>query len=136
MRDMLTTISSMIVILFCLSLFFVGGEVESGLEQKEDRTDQYVRNQSGRQSVNDSLIFKRVQSVKLEQGVLKFVTLENEKLKEHYFQINGKNVIFTRDAESDMPLHSIKFSDKGSDTLLVTIPPSLEIDIMESLRSN
>ncbi len=135
MRDLLTTMSSMIIILFCLSLLFVGGENETDADQKVNRIHQNAGDLRGSQSVNDSLVFHRVQSVKLEEGILRFVTFKDEKIKEHYFPIGDKNVVFSRESDSDMPLHSIKFVDRGRNTLVLTIPPSLEIDMMELLLS-
>lgn len=136
MRDILTTVSSIIVILFCLSLLFVSEEIETDQQYKEEITNQNASYQNSQPPDNKSIVFNRVQSVELEHGILKFATFENEKFKQHFFKIRDKNVIFTRETDSGMPLHSIKFVDSGCNTLLVTIPPSFEVDIMKDLISN
>lgn len=133
MRDLLTTISSMIVILFCLSVLLMSGETDS--EEPLDNTNQLASQQSNQPSTLRTTLFKKVQSVKLEHGVLMFVTFEKTGLKEHYFPIRDKNVVLVNSMTGDMPPNTIKF-DYVASTLMVTIPKMFEIDLMESLTSS
>ncbi len=96
MRDMLTTISSMILIVFCFSLLMVSEETESVPGESETAANQLPGYRSGQRPVNNFFLFKKVQSVRLKKGVLIFVTMENEGLKEHYFQIRNKNVVVVK----------------------------------------
>jgi len=90
--------------------------------------------QSGISPPVKSTFFIRVQSVKVQNGVLMFTNLDQGKLKEHYFLIRDKNVILTKESKSNMPPHSIKFEDEHS-TMRVTISASLGIDLLEEMAS-
>lgn len=134
MRDMLTTISSIIVILFCLSLLIVSGETgeADGREAKQIES-RSVSSQSENTPVSKTTLYQKVQSVKFKNGVLIFVTLEQGGLKQHYFQIRDKNVVLCSNTNRDMPINSIKFTDDGSSTLQITIPPAFEVDLLEAM---
>ncbi|QDV51259.1 hypothetical protein Enr17x_33140 [Gimesia fumaroli] len=135
MRDLLTTTAAVIVILFCLALLLVSGETELEQEEVITNANQLARYQSGLTGISQSTVFRKVQSVTLKQGVLMFVTIEKEGLKEHYFSIRDKNVVLVNNKSSSMPYNTIRFDSKAN-TLLVTIPTAFEVDLMGSLTAN
>lgn len=135
MRDLLATIASIIVILFCLSLLFVSEETQSEQDEAVTNANQLPLNQSGFPQVSQSTIFKRVQSVELKQGVLMFITIGKEGLKEHFLVLRDKNVVLVNSKSSSMPYNTIRF-DYNANTLLVTIPSAFEVDILGSLTAN
>ncbi|WP_339734302.1 hypothetical protein [uncultured Gimesia sp.] len=135
MRDLLTTIASIIVILFCLSLLIVSGETQSKEEEVITNANQLGLNQGSLPRVSQSTIFKKVQTVKLKQGVLMFITIGKEGLKEHFLVLRDKNVVLVNSKSSSMPYNTIRF-DYNANTLLVTIPSAFEIDMLESLTAN
>ncbi len=134
MRDLLTTISSIIVILFCLSLLIVSGETgEADSQEAKQISTRSMSSKSEESPVPRTTLYQKVQSVKFKNGVLIFVTLDQGGLKEHYFQIRDKNVVLCSNSDRDMPINSIKFTDDGSSTLQVTIPPAFEVDLLEAM---
>jgi len=133
MRDLLATISSMIVILICLSLLMMSGETDSG--ESINNANLLASYQSKQPPAPRTTLFKKVQSVTLEQRVLVFITSEKTGLKEHYFLIHDKNVVLINSMTGDLPQDTIRF-DYDCSTLLVTIPAVFNIDIMESLTSS
>ncbi len=135
MRNLLSNISSLIVILFCVSILIVSEDSGPDTNEMIDDTKNIPGAQSERSMTPRTMIFKRVQSVKISKGVLIFTTFENKKFKSHYFKIRDKNVIFVRDEDSDMPVYSIKFTDSGCNALVVTIPNSLKIDLLEQMKA-
>lgn len=136
MKDMLTTTSSIIIILFCCSLLFLSDDAATSQEEPGMLTN---RNASEYRKTPHPLakttLFKRVQSVRMQKGVLMFVTSDQEGLKEHYFLIRDKNVILIKEKAVDMPHNSIKFEDDGYNTLRVTIPDRFKINLMEEMTS-
>ena len=134
MRELLTTVASIMVILFCLSLLIVSGEAEQEKEEVSTNTNQLASYQTEQLPVNRSTVFRKVQSVELENGVLMFTTIEKEGLKEHYFLIRDKNVVLVNNKSSSMPYNTIRFDSKAN-TLLVTIPTTFEVNMMESLTA-
>lgn len=134
MRDLLTTIASIIVILFCLSLLIVNGEADLEQEEVVTNASQLASYQTEQLPGSRSTVFRKVQSVELENGVLMFTTIEKEGLKEHYFLIRDKNVVLVNNKSSSMPYNTIRFDSKAN-TLLVTIPTAFEVDLMESLTA-
>ncbi|QDT43127.1 hypothetical protein Pan241w_32250 [Gimesia alba] len=134
MRDLLTTVASIIVILFCLSLLMVSGEADLEQEEVVSNARQLASYRTEQLPVSRSTVFRKVQSVELENGVLMFTTIEKEGLKEHYFLIRDKNVVLVNNKTSSMPYNTIRFDSKAN-TLLVTIPTAFEIDMMESLTA-
>lgn len=136
MKDMLTTFSSVIIILFCFSLFYLGDEVETNQETSAAAKDQTASFQHGQHPLAKTTVFTRVQSVKLKKGILMFVTADPDGLKEHFFLIRDKNVILAKKPAIGMPRNSIKFDDDGHNTLLVTIPDSFDIDLLTAMSSD
>ncbi|MCA9016571.1 MAG: hypothetical protein KDA77_14660 [Planctomycetaceae bacterium] len=138
MREMLTTISSIIVILFCCSVLFLGEGARDYLPEPEAEP---ISSHNAKElnkvphPLAKTTLFHRVQSVRLHKGVLMFVTADQEGLKEHFFLIRDKNVILVKKDAGDMPPNSIKFDDDGHNTLLVTIPNTFEIDVLRELTS-
>lgn len=138
MKDMLTTTSSIIVILFCVSVLFLVDNEEGYLQEQESEMisarngEKFLK---ARHPLAKTTLFHRVQSVRVQQGVLKFVTADQDRLKEHYFLMRDKNVILIKEDAYDMPHNSIKFYDDGHNTLKVTIPNTFEIDLMQELSS-
>jgi len=135
LKDLLTTASSVIIILFCLSLFFLGEGTGTNPENPDLITTQSAKYRSGIHPLAKTTLFKRVQSVRLKKGVLMFVTANEEGLQEHFFLIRDKNVVLIKKKATDMPQNSIKFEDDGHNTLLVTIPSSFDIDLLEAMTS-
>tara|TARA_R110002111_G_scaffold247140_5_gene310241 strand:+ start:53606 stop:54019 length:414 start_codon:yes stop_codon:yes gene_type:complete len=135
LKDLLTTTSSTLIILFCFSLFFLGEEPGSDREGPALISHHIKNHKSGTHPLAKTTLFQKVQSVRLKKGVLMFVTSDEEGLKEHFFLIRDKNVVLIKKKASDMPLNSIKFEDDGHNTLLVTIPNSFEIDLLEEMTS-
>ncbi|WP_417385808.1 hypothetical protein [Gimesia sp.] len=134
MKDLLTTASSIIIILFCVSLllFSEGHQSTSGdLEVLASNAE----TQAGKHPHARTTMFTRVQSVKLKKGVLMFVTMCDDGLKEHYFLIRDKNVVLIKKNAGDMPGNAIKFDDDGYNTLLVTIPNTFDIDLMDAMTT-
>lgn len=130
MRDLLTTVASMIVILFFLSMLLMG---EERFEKRTANPSSKTRlDQEQNKPAQQAHTFHKVQSVKLERDVLKFVTLEQEGLKEHYFLIRDKNVILVNHPAGKMSINTLRFEIEGN-LMRITIPPAYEIDFMESL---
>lgn len=134
MRDLLTTVASIIIILFCFSLLIVNGESFSEQGQRRTNSNSLAGYRAEELPVSRSTIFRKVQSAKLENGVLMFTTIEKEGLKEHYFLIRDKNVVLVNNKTSSMPYNTIRFDSKAN-TLLITIPTTFKIDMMESLTA-
>ncbi|WP_145230395.1 hypothetical protein [Gimesia algae] len=133
MKDLLTTASSIIIILFCISLFFLSEGNQAG--DRELLTNDHAEFQSAKHPRAKTTLFSRVQSVKLKKGVLMFVTICEDGLKEHFFLIRDKNVVLIKKNAGDMPGNSIKFDDDGHNTLLVTIPNTFDIDLMDAMTT-
>ncbi|MCH9655317.1 MAG: hypothetical protein K0U86_07740 [Planctomycetes bacterium] len=133
MRDLLSMVSSAIIILFCFSLLLVSGAPGADNDEVDSNVSRAIGIESEHPVTPQTILFTKIQSVKVRKGILIFVTFENNSIKEYYFQIRDKNVIFVRDEDSEMPLESIKFTDRGCHTLMVTIPKSLEIDLVEEM---
>ncbi|MCH9655614.1 MAG: hypothetical protein K0U86_06580 [Planctomycetes bacterium] len=136
MRDLLITTLSILIILFCISLLVVSGESESNTNEMLDDAKTVPGAQRDTLMTPKTILFTKIQSVKIRKGILIFVTFENLKLKSHYFQIRDKNVIIVRNNDSDMPLYSIKFTDNGCNTLVVTISDTLDIDLLEEMSAS
>ncbi|WP_417382870.1 hypothetical protein [Gimesia sp.] len=130
MRDFLSTISSIFVILFSLSLLFLTDEpdVESGAQKKTFAT--HLKHPPA----NKTMIFNKVQGVKVRDGVLVFVTLEEGGLKDYYFSLRGKNVILCQSPNSQMPLKSIEFEESSLNGLRITLSAGLDINLQETLK--
>ena len=136
MKDMLTTSSSIIIILFCCSLLFLSDEAVTFQNEAEFITNRNAKDyQKTTHPLAKTTLFNRVQSVRIQKGVLMFVTSDQEGLKEHYFLIHDKNVVLINSMTGDLPQDTIRF-DYDCSTLLVTIPAVFNIDIMESLTSS
>ena len=133
MKDFLTSTSSIIVILFCFSLLLLDEVPGTISEEPKHVTDQSAEFKSGVYPIARTTLFTRVQSVKLQKGVLMFVSLDPDGLKEHYFLIRDKNVVLIKKSNSDMPLNSIRFEDDGHSTMRVTIPDTFDIDLLEEM---
>lgn len=135
MKDLLTTASSIIIILFCISLFFLSEGNRSDSGDRELLTNDHAEYQSAKHPRAKTTLFSRVQSVKLKKGVLMFVTMGEDGLREHFFLIRDKNVVLVKKNAGDMPGNSIKFDDDGHNTLLVTIPNTFDIDLMDAMTT-
>tara|TARA_R110000850_G_scaffold121676_2_gene239571 strand:+ start:20743 stop:21195 length:453 start_codon:yes stop_codon:yes gene_type:complete len=135
-KDLLTTASSIIIILFCVSLFFLseGNRSESGGPALLNKDSAEI--QAGKHPRAKTTLFSRVQSVKLKKGVLMFVSIGEDGLREHFFLIRDKNVVLVKKNAGDMPGNSIKFDDDGYNTLLVTIPNTFDIDLMDAMTTS
>ncbi len=87
MRELITTASSLIIILCCLCSFLVTEEPEASHDVPER-----ISNLNGELLQSEkvgvkTILFKKVQSVKIKNGVLIFVTLQDEGgLREHIFK--------------------------------------------------
>ncbi|WP_298868652.1 hypothetical protein [uncultured Gimesia sp.] len=136
MKDLLTTAASIIIILFCFSLLFLSEREGTHPVATAQLTNPNTEVQNGHAPPVKSTLFTRVQSVKVQKGVLMFVTIEHEKLQEHYFLIRDKNVILVKTSRSDMPSQSIKFEDAGNGTMRVMISDTIDIDLMKELTAN
>ncbi|WP_339726821.1 hypothetical protein [uncultured Gimesia sp.] len=138
MKDLLTTTSSVIVILFCISILFLVDNEETALQEQDL---EMISAHNGKEFLKaphplaKTTLFHRVQSVRLKEGVLIFVTADQDGLKEHFFVIRDKNVILVKKDAGDMPPNSIKFASDGHGTLMVTIPNTFELDPMQDLLS-
>ena len=136
MREFVTTISSLIIIVCCFCSFLPSEESDvdqSRQDQFSGASGKFIQDDK---PVSRSKLFKKVQAVKMKQGVLMFVTLEEEGgLREHYFQIRDRNVILCNLGDAKMPLDSIKFEEDGANTIIVTIPPMYDVDLLEALTS-
>lgn len=135
MKDMLTTTASIVIILFCFSLLFLVEDPGASREDPALISHRIASHQSGTHPFAKTTLFQKVQSVRLEKGVLMFVTSSEEGLAEHFFLIRDKNVILIKKKDSEMPLNSIKFEDDGHNTLLVTIPNSFDIDLLKEMST-
>lgn len=133
MKDLLTTASSIIIILFCVSLLFLSERNQFG--DMELLTNEHAESQTAKHPRAKTTLFSRVQSVKLKKGVLMFVTIGVDGLEEHFFLIRDKNVVLIKKNSGDMPGNSIKFDDDGHNTLLVTIPNTFDIDLMDAMTA-
>ncbi|WP_144984568.1 hypothetical protein [Gimesia aquarii] len=136
MKDMLTTFSSIIIILFCFSLFYVSDEAETNKEKSAALREHNARFQHGQHPLAKTKMFTRVQSVSLKKGILMFVTSDPDGLNEHFFLLRDKNVILAKKPAIGMPRNSIKFEDDGHNTLVVTIPDSFDIDLLTAMSSD
>ena len=138
MKDLLTTTSSVIVVLFCCSVLFL--EEDRGTSSQEQEFDS-ITSRNGEEFLKaphplaKTTLFHRVQSVRLENGILKFVTLDQDRIKEHYFVVRDKNVILVKQEAGDIPYNAIKFYDDGYHRIEVTIPNTFELDPMQDLLS-
>lgn len=135
MKDMLTTTSSIIVILFCLTALFLSDEAEPALNHPGMITKPESSMNSTKYPLAKTTYFHHVLSVSVQKGVLQFVTQGKTGRMEHFFLIRDKNVILIKKSAVDMPKDSIKFDDDGHNTLLVTIPTTFEIDLMHDLTA-
>lgn len=135
MKDLLTTASSIIIILFCVSLLFLGETRPSESGGRELLTNDSAEFQAAKHPHASTILFSRVQSVRLKKGVLMFVSLDEDGLKEHFFLIRDKNVVLIKKNAGDMPPNSIKFDDDGYNTLLVTIPNTFDIDLLDAMTA-
>ncbi|QDT91777.1 hypothetical protein [Gimesia algae] len=136
MREMITTISSLIIIACCFCSFLASEEPDAGQNISGQISDLKVNSPQNEKPFSSSKLFKKVQAVELKDGVLVFVTIQEEGgLREHYFQVRNKNVILCNRGDVNMPLNSIKFEDDGSNTIIITIPPRYEVDLMEAMTS-
>ncbi|MEQ8855910.1 hypothetical protein [Gimesia sp.] len=136
MKDMLTTTSSLIVILFCLSVLFLSEDppdATPGVVELPTRHN--ALNAETKHPLAKTTFFHRVQSVRFKKGVLNFVTVGEEGLEDHFFLIRDKNVILVKAAGGNMPRNSLKFEDDGHNTLLVTIPNTFDVDLMKELTA-
>lgn len=131
MKELLTTVSSLLVILFSLSVLFLAEESET----LPDAPSEQITSLSNRPPQKKTMIFHRVQGVKVKNGILIFITLEKEGLKDHYFSLRGKNVFLSQSPTSVMPINSIQFEEEGENSLRITFSPNLEIDLMEELTA-
>ncbi|MDF1745584.1 MAG: hypothetical protein P1V19_17930 [Gimesia sp.] len=136
MKDLLTTVASIIIILFCFSLLFLCEREGAHPVKAAQLTNPNTEVLKGQAPPVKSTLFTRVQSAKVKKGVLMFVTIDHEKLQEHYFLIRDKNVILLKSSRSDMPSKSIKFEDAGNGTMRVTISDTIDIDLMKELTAN
>lgn len=132
MKDLLTNTAAVIVILFCFSLLLVddvpGNSAGKAVPSVESR--------SREKSEATTTLFNKVQSVKVQKGVLMFETLEEDQLQEHFFLLRDKNVILIKKVLSEIPVDIIKFEDYGHATMLVTIPATFDIDLYEDLSAD
>ncbi|QDT88582.1 hypothetical protein [Gimesia algae] len=130
MKDYLSTISSIFVILFSLSVLFLadGPDVQSG-EQKQTLTAPL--NQIPQKK---TMLFNKIQGVRVRDGVLIFVTLGRDGLKDHYYSLRGKHVILCKSPSSQMPFKSIEFQESSLNSLQITLSADLDIDLKESLK--
>lgn len=136
MKDMLTTTSSLIVILFCLSVLFLSDETHpdaDGVVELPSRNN--ALDASTKHPLAKTTYFNRVQSVRFKKGVLIFVTSGSEGLEEHFFLIRDKNVILVKASSGNMPVNSIKFDDDGHNTLVVTIPNTFDVDLLKEMTA-
>lgn len=132
MKELLTTISSLLVILFSLSVLFLA---EDESETIPEAPSEQMASLSHRPPQKKTVIFNRVQGVKVKNGILIFITLEKEGLKDHYFSLRGKNVFLSQASTAVMPINSIQFEEEGENSLRITFSPNLDIDLMEELTA-
>lgn len=132
MKDLLTNIAAIIVILFCFSLL-LADEVPG-----TDRENMVAIAESQRREKPEATttLFNKVQSVKMQKGVLIFETLEQGQLQEHFFMMRDKNVFLIRKVIGEIPSDMIKFEDYGHTTVLVTIPATFDIDLYEEMSTH
>ncbi|WP_417377798.1 hypothetical protein [Gimesia sp.] len=136
MREFITTVSSLIIIACCFCSFLTPEEPVVGQSNPEQSTNLKMNCIQSEKLVSRSKLFKKVQSVEMKEGVLMFITLQEKGgLREHYFQMRGKNVILCNRGDDKMPLNSIKFEEDGSNTIIVTIPPMYEVNLMEAMTA-
>ncbi|QDU51679.1 hypothetical protein [Gimesia panareensis] len=136
MKDMLTTTSSLIVILFCLSILFLSDNRYSDSEVVQELPNRHnALSADTKHPRASTTMFRRVQSVRVKKGVLIFVTSCEEGLKEHYFLIRDKHVILVKSSTGEMPHNTLKFDDDGHNTLLVTIPHTFDVDLMKEMTA-
>ena len=131
MKDLLTTISSIFVILFSLSVLFLAEPTDAktgvATEQEHDISDQPLG--------KPSLLFTRVQGAKIKNGVLIFMTLEEDGLKDHYFPLRGRNVVLSQTPDKQLPVSSIQFTEETENCLRINISPSIQINLLEELTA-
>jgi hypothetical protein len=138
MKDLLTTTSSIIVILFCCCVLFLGDDADQHLSEPDPEmitARNHKKFLKARHPLAKTTLFRRVQSVRLKDGVLMFVTADQNGLKEHFFIIRDKNVILVKKDADDMPPDSIKFDADGHGGIQVTIPNTFELDPLQDLLS-
>ncbi|WP_291171998.1 hypothetical protein [Gimesia sp.] len=136
MREFITTISSLIIIACCFCSFLPSEEPEANHSRQDQNTGLNGNPVQSEKPVSRSRLFKKVQAVSVENGVLMFVTIADEGgLREHYFQIRNKNVILCNEGDAGMPLNSIKFEEDSSQTIVVTIPQKYGVDFMEAMTA-
>ncbi len=132
MKDLLTNIAAIIVILFCFSLL-LADEIPGTDTEKRVTSAEF----QGREKPEaTTTLFNKVQSVKVQKGVLIFETLEQGQLQEHFFMMRDKNVFLIRKVISEIPNDMIKFEDYGHSTMLVTIPATFDIDLYEEMSAH
>ncbi|WP_417395382.1 hypothetical protein [Gimesia chilikensis] len=133
MKEILTTIASLVVIMFCLAILVLPNDSE--IEAKPAAQTVPSGSVQAGQPVKGTLLFKQVQAVKVRNEVLIFVTLDREGLKDYYIPLRGKNVILSQSPNSLLPVNSIKLEENGMNSLCVTLSPTLEIDLMKELTT-
>lgn len=134
MRECITTISSLIIIACCFCSLLSSEELDVIQSSQSQNSDFDGQVSQCEKPVSRSKLFKRVLAVNVKNEVLMFVTLEEEGgLREHYFQLRNRNVILCNQGDMKMPLDSIKFAEDGANTIIVSIPPGHEVDLMEAL---
>jgi hypothetical protein len=131
MRDTLTTVSSLLVILFGLSVLFLAEDTTAEREGKSVPISDLANSPPPPETV----LFDRVQGARIKNGVLVFVTREQAGLKDHYFPLRGKNIFFCQTPSSQLPVNSIQFAAEGINSLRITFSPSLKIDLQEQLTA-
>ena len=134
MKDLLTTVASAIVIVFCVSVLFLSEEADPIEEEAEMLTHKNAAelNQPPFPLAKTTL-YHRVQSVRVVKGVLHFVTADKEGLKDHYFLLRDKNVILVQEDAVHIPHNAIQFEDDGYHTIKVTIPTTFGLNLMHDL---
>lgn len=132
MKEILTMISSLLVILFSLSVLFLADDTSA----EPESSSVTIPDLASRPPQTETVLFKRVMGVRVHQGVLIFVTREQEGLKDHYFPLRGKNVFLCRPTSSRLPADSIQFASEGLNGLRITFSPTLKIDLQEQLTTD
>lgn len=135
MKDFLTTLSSIVVILFGLSVLFLTDKTDAEPVKQSQTVKQTeaIPELSNTAPQKRKMIFLKVQGVNVKNGVLHFVTLESYGLKDHFISLRGKNVILSQSPTSQLPVQSIQFEENGPHSLRISISTTLDFNLQEKL---
>ena len=119
------------LILICLTLiiaiFLVQTPPPTIVDQKNKEVPQRVV------QVPQETVYQPVRNVELSNGLLRFSTSDSAGLRNYCFRLNNTNLMITESEEIDND--AIKIEDANHETLAITFPRSLGVDIETFLKN-